>query len=68
MRLYRAWFSRCVRFVIADHSPERILGIGLLMRAAEKNPATRAQRWEYHVENFLGMVRLGCMQILLKYL
>ncbi len=24
-------------------------------------------RWEYHVENFLGMVRLGCMQILLRY-
>jgi hypothetical protein len=23
-------------------------------------------RWEYHVENFFGMVRLGCMQILLK--
>src|SRR5450755_3395644 len=22
-------------------------------------------RWEYHVENFFGMVRLGCMQILL---
>lgn len=21
-------------------------------------------RWEYHVENFFGMVRLGCMQIL----
>ena len=25
-------------------------------------------RWEYHVENFFGMVRLGCMQILLRYL
>ena len=25
-------------------------------------------RWEYHVENFFGMVRLGCMQILLGYL
>jgi transposase len=25
-------------------------------------------RWEYHVENFVGMVRLGCMQILLRYL
>jgi len=24
-------------------------------------------RWEYHVENFFGMVRLGCMQILLIY-
>ena len=24
-------------------------------------------RWEYHVENFFGMVRLGCMQILLRY-
>jgi transposase len=23
-------------------------------------------RWEYHVENFFGMVRLGCMQILLR--
>ena len=25
-------------------------------------------RWEYHVENFFGMVRLGCMKIMLKYL
>jgi transposase len=25
-------------------------------------------RWEYHVDNFLCMVRLGCMQILLRYL
>jgi transposase len=25
-------------------------------------------RWEYYVENFFGMVRLGCMQILLTYL
>jgi len=25
-------------------------------------------RWEYHVENFFGMVRLGCTQILLGYL
>ena len=27
-----------------------------------------AARWEYHVENFFGMVRLGCMQILFRYL
>jgi len=26
-----------------------------------------ATRWEYHVENFFGMVRLGCMKLLLKY-
>ena len=25
-------------------------------------------RWEYRVENFFGMVRLGCMQILFRYL
>ncbi|WP_202901706.1 IS5 family transposase [Bryobacter aggregatus] len=25
-------------------------------------------RWEYHVENFLGFVRLGCLQILLRRL
>lgn len=25
-------------------------------------------RWEYHVENFFGTVRLGCMQILFRYL
>ena len=25
-------------------------------------------RWEYHVENFFGMVRLGCMQIMFWYL
>jgi transposase len=24
-------------------------------------------RWEYYVDNFFGMVRLGCMQILLRY-
>jgi len=24
-------------------------------------------RWEYHIENFLGMVRLGCMKIMLRY-
>ena len=24
-------------------------------------------RWEYHVENFFGMVRLGCMKIMLRY-
>ena len=24
-------------------------------------------RWQYHVENFFGMVRLGCMQILFRY-
>ena len=23
-------------------------------------------RWEYHAENFLGMVRLGCIKILLR--
>jgi transposase len=25
-------------------------------------------RYEFHAENFLGMVRLGCMKILLRYL
>jgi len=25
-------------------------------------------RWECHVENFFGMARLGCMQILLRHL
>jgi transposase len=25
-------------------------------------------RWEYHVENFFGMVRLACMQILFRSL
>jgi hypothetical protein len=25
-------------------------------------------RWKYHVENFFGMVRLGCMQILFRNL
>ncbi len=24
-------------------------------------------RYEYHIENFLGMVRLGCMEIMLRY-
>jgi transposase len=26
-----------------------------------------ATRWEYHVENFLGMVRLGCIKVMLRY-
>lgn len=26
-----------------------------------------ATRWEYHIENFLGRVRLGCMKIMLRY-
>lgn len=25
-------------------------------------------RWEYHIENFLGMVRLACIKLLLRYL
>jgi transposase len=24
-------------------------------------------RYEYHIENFLGMVRLGCMKIMFRY-
>jgi transposase len=24
-------------------------------------------RWEYHVETLFGMVRLGCMKIMLRY-
>jgi hypothetical protein len=27
----------------------------------------RLHRYEYHIENFLGMVRLGCMRIMLTY-
>jgi transposase len=25
-------------------------------------------RWEFHADNFLGFVRLGCIQLLLRYL
>ena len=25
-------------------------------------------RYEYHIESFLGMIRLGCMKIMLRYL
>jgi transposase len=25
-------------------------------------------RWEYHIENFLGMVHLGCLKLLLRHL
>ena len=25
-------------------------------------------RWEYHIENFFGMVRLACMKILFRHL
>src|ERR1700688_3940629 len=32
-----SWLSRCVRFVIARHSPERVLERALPMEAPEKN-------------------------------
>lgn len=25
-------------------------------------------RWEYHIENFFGMVRLGCVKLLLRHI
>lgn len=25
-------------------------------------------RWEYHIENFFGMVRLGCIKLLLRHI
>jgi hypothetical protein len=25
-------------------------------------------RWEYHAENFLGMVQLGCIKIMLRHI
>lgn len=25
-------------------------------------------RWEYHIDNFLGFVHLGCLRLLLRYL
>ena len=25
-------------------------------------------RWEYHIENFLGFVHLGCLKLMLRYL
>ena len=25
-------------------------------------------RWEYHADNFLGMVQLGCIKILLRHI
>jgi transposase len=25
-------------------------------------------RWEYHIENFVGMVRLGCVKLLLRHI
>lgn len=25
-------------------------------------------RWEFHIQNFLGFVHLGCLQLLLRYL
>jgi transposase len=25
-------------------------------------------RWEYHIDNFLGFVRLGCLHLLLRHL
>ena len=38
-----SWLSRCVRFVIADHSPERVLETGLLVRAPEKNTCNESE-------------------------
>jgi hypothetical protein len=38
-----SWLSRCVRFVIADHSPQRVLETGLLLKAPEKNPCNESE-------------------------
>jgi hypothetical protein len=38
-----SWLSRCVRFVIAGHSPGRVLESGLLMEALEKNRCNRSE-------------------------
>ena len=38
-----SWLSRCVRFVIARHSPERVLEKGLPMEAREKNRCNRSE-------------------------
>jgi len=38
-----SWLSRCVRFVIARHSPERVLERGLPMEAPEKNRCNRSE-------------------------
>jgi hypothetical protein len=38
--------SRYVRFVIAKHSPERVLKTGLLMEAPEKNRCNRSDTAE----------------------
>jgi hypothetical protein len=40
-------------------------------RGSPRLPFDLAQavtRYEYYIENFLGMVRLGCMRIMLRYL
>src|ERR1700691_1620244 len=38
-----SWLSRCVRFVIARHSPERNLERGLPTKAPEKNRPNRSE-------------------------
>ena len=38
-----SWLSRCVRFVIAKHSPERVFEKGLPMEAPEKNRCNRSE-------------------------
>jgi len=32
------------------------------------HPARLVTRYEYHIESFLGMVRLACIKLLLGYL
>src|ERR1022692_1348716 len=50
--------SRYVRFVIAKHSPERVLETGLRMEALEKNAATgvSAAQTPYSLVRFVGKI------------
>lgn len=43
------------------------MGGGTPLRLAAMVPET-VTRYEFHAENFLGMVQLGCMKIMWRYL
>jgi hypothetical protein len=64
--------SRCVSriffllFEFRSGSLAAPLGGGAAVRLAAL--AGLVVRYEFHAENFLGMVRLGCMKIVLRYL
>jgi len=44
------------------------LGLSFRADGGTKEFRRLVVRYEFHAENFLGMVRLGCVKIVLRYL